>query len=131
MDGLSVFLLWLIALLPPVALAIAGNRLTRHTPGEHAVAVYWSAGLALTVVAAPAVFSAAGTVAAMGGAALGEGPWLVMVAALTGAALTLISTVTLGIELLFLLHRPSAEPPAAPAEPAFVPRPQPPAPAHL
>jgi hypothetical protein len=130
MDGLSVFLLWLVALLPPVALAIAGNRLTRHTPGEHAVAAYWSAGLALTVVAAPAVICAAGTVAAMGSsvpAALGEGPWLVMVAALTGAALTLISTVTLGTELLFLLHRPPADPPPAPAEPAFVPFPQPPA----
>ncbi|WP_033341080.1 hypothetical protein [Catenuloplanes japonicus] len=126
MDGLSVFLLWLAALVPPVALAIAGNRLTRHTPTEHAVAAYWSAGLALTVLAGPAVMSAAGTLAAMGSsapAALGEGPWLVMVAALTCAGLTFLTTVTLGAELLFLLHRPPAEPPAPPAEPAFTPAP--------
>lgn len=131
MDGLSVFLLWLAALLPPVALALAGNRLTRHTPTEHAVAAYWSAGLALTVLAAPAVLSAAGTLAAMGSsvpAAFGEGPWLVMVAAVTGAALTFVTTVTLGAELLFLLHRPPSDPPPG-RDPARVPLP-PPAPAR-
>ncbi|MDP9795987.1 hypothetical protein J2S43_004499 [Catenuloplanes nepalensis] len=117
MDGLSVFLLWLAALTPPVALAIAGNRLTRRTPTEHAVAAYWSAGLALTVLAAPAVLAAAGPIAAVGStvpAALGEALWLVMVAALTGAGLTFVTTLTLGAELLFLLHRPPPDPPADP-----------------
>ncbi|GAB7052237.1 hypothetical protein [Catenuloplanes indicus] len=117
MDGLSVFLLWLAALIPPVAIAIAGNRLTRRTPAEHAVAAYWSAGLALTVLTGPAVMAAAGPIAAVGStvpAAAGEALWLVMVAAVTSAGLTFVSTLTLGAELLFMLHRPPADPPAGP-----------------
>ena len=118
MDGLSVFLLWLAALTPPVALAIAGNRLTRRVPTEHAVAAYWSAGLALAVLAGPAVLAAADPIAAVGStvpAAPGEAVWLVMVAALTGAGLTFVATLTLGAELLFLLHRPPADEPHRPS----------------